>query len=202
MALIDLELDVPARVLPTDVSEYLLEANDRIRQFQHHNVIPGFVQSDFTRVYETLAVVVETHLAPGPTFCEWGSGFGVAAGLACLLGFHAHGIEIEPELIDHARALAEDFDLHVEFAHGTFVPPGREELTDDVDEFAWLVPGGADGHEELDLDPDDVDVVFAYPWPGEEAAVEQLFDACAAHGAVLVTYHGIEDVRVRRKVRD
>ena len=47
--------------------------------------------------------------------------------------------------------------------------------------------------------PDDFDVIFAYPWPGEEDVIMQLFDRYAAVGALLLTYHGIEELRIRRK---
>ena len=36
---------------------------------------------------------------------------------------------------------------------------------------------------ELGLDPDDFDIVFAYPWPGEEQIIFDLFASHAATGA-------------------
>ena len=42
-------------------------------------------------------------------------------------------------------------------------------------------------------------MIFAYPWPGDEEVVDALFLEFGAAGALLVTYHGIEGVRVRRK---
>ena len=49
------------------------------------------------------------------------------------------------------------------------------------------------------LEVTELDVVFAYPWPGEEEAVVDLFEAFAADGTLLVTYHGLEDLRLQRK---
>jgi hypothetical protein len=42
--------------------------------------------------------------------------------------------------------------------------------------------------------------VFAYPWPDEEAVTGELFERYAGTGAVLATYHGRDEFRVRRKV--
>jgi hypothetical protein len=64
---------------------------------------------------------------------------------------------------------------------------------------AWLVPGGDDGHALLGREPDDWDVVFAYPWPGEEHVIERLFDRFAERGALLVTWRGEKGARVQRK---
>jgi len=43
-------------------------------------------------------------------------------------------------------------------------------------------------------------VFFAYPWPEEHALIQQLFDAVALKGAILVVYHTDQDIRVFRKV--
>jgi hypothetical protein len=66
-------------------------------------------------------------------------------------------------------------------------------------EFAWLVTGGPCGHRELGLDPEDFDVIYAYPWPDEERLTADLFARVARPGAVLATYHGEGAVRLRKK---
>ena len=53
----------------------------------------------------------------------------------------------------------------------------------------------------MDLAPDDLDVVFAYPWPDEEHFIRDLFERHCAAGAVLVTYHGGEAFRMCRRRR-
>jgi hypothetical protein len=156
------------------------------------------VPSDFTRAYNVLRSLADADLAPGSLFCEWGSGFGVVACLAALCEFDACGIEIEDELVDAARQLADDFDLSVEFLRGSFIPRGSEACLEEGDGFAWLTTEAACTHQEPGLAPDDADVIFAYPWPDEEQVIGDLFDRHAAVGAVLVTYHG-EDFRLRRK---
>jgi hypothetical protein len=200
MPLTELELPPADRRdprLPGDVCAVLRAAERRIRRFQRRAHLPGFVPSDFAQVYAVLRGLAAADLAPGRLFCEWGSGFGVVTCLAALLDFDAFGIEIEAELVDAARRLADDFGLPAEFAHGSFLPPGRRP----DGEFAWLSTDGADGHAELGLAAEDFSVIFAYPWPDEEGLTERLFARHAGAGAVLVTYHGGDDFRLRRKAR-
>ena len=202
MPLVDVDFPEPAEALPRRMRALVTEGERRIRAFidARGGAVAGFVPSDFERVGQVLRAVVHQDLAPGRAFCEWGSGFGVVTLLAAQLEFSACGIEVDPELVEHAERLAADFEMDVEFACGTFVPHGGEDLTDVPQEFAWLLTGAACGHEELRVDPADFDLIFAYPWPGEEQVVEDLFERFAATSALLLTYHGMEDIRLRRKV--
>jgi hypothetical protein len=111
------------------------------------------------------------------------------------------GIEIEHKLVDIARQIADDHDIAVQFVCGSFVPAGIVPRVDWIDGVAWLTTEGSDGHEELELDPDDFDLVFAYPWPGEEQVIFDLFADVAAVGALLLTFHGMEGVKLQRKVK-
>jgi hypothetical protein len=120
--------------------------------------------------------------------------------LAALLDFDACGIEVEPELVDAAQQLADDFDLPVEFVQGSFLPAGYETGLEGANaEFAWLSTEAAPAYGPLGLDPDSFDVTFAYPWPDEEWVTERLFERHGRPGALLMTYHGGEDLRLRRK---
>jgi hypothetical protein len=197
MALTELNLPVGRPRVPGDVRAFLREADRRIRRFRRVHRVPGFIPSDFGRAYAVLAALADAGVAPGRLFCEWGSGFGVVTCLAALLDFDAFGIEVEPELADAAQELADDFGLPAEFARGSFLPSGAAALAGD--EFAWLTTDAPDAHEQLGLAPDDFSVIFAYPWPDEEALTGRLFDRYAGPGAVLVSYHGSEDFRIRRK---
>src|SRR5438132_12539251 len=189
MPLVDVTLPNAGGPVPADVRAYLVEAERRIEHFQRTARVPGFVPSDYERVYHTLQTVAAMTLAPGRRLCEWGSGFGVVAGLAAMLDFDAYGIEIEPELATAARQLAGDFDLPVELVCGSFIPWGGEDLVDVGSTFAWLTPDGGNAYEEIGLDPDDFDVVFAYPWPDEEGVIWSMFERYAGTGAILITYH-------------
>ncbi len=202
VTLIDLPLSLVPAAVPAEIRSFLREADRRIERFQRDSRVPGFVPSDFERAYGVLHALTTADLAPHNLFCEWGSGFGVVTCLAALLGFDACGIEIEGELVDAARQLADDFGLPVEFVRGSFIPRGGEAAARAGDEFAWLTTGAADAHEEMGIDAEDFGVIFAYPWPDEERLTAALFERYAAVGAVLVTHHGGEDFRLRRKTSE
>jgi hypothetical protein len=199
MPLVDIDLQIVDAALPGDIRSFLREAGRRIDQFQLDGHVPAFVPCDFERAYGVLRALAAADLAPGNLFCEWGSGFGVVACLAAQLDFDACGIEIEGNLVEAAQQLADDYGLPVDFAHGSFIPKGGESCLDGDSEFAWLTTETAGTHEKLGLGTDDFDVVFAYPWPDEEQATGDLFERFAAVGAVLVTYGGNAEFRLRRK---
>ena len=197
---IDLPLDGPPP--PAEVLNFLEDAEIRIAKYlsrRPHGVMPSFVPCDGRAVYHGLERIRARSLAPGDDFCEWGAGFGIAACLAAKLGYHSFGIEIEESLVSEAMSLAEDAGLDVQYACGTFVPEGGDHYLDLIEEFEWLKAGGDCGYTLLDYEPDEFDLIFAYPWPGEEAVIEGLFEQYAARGALLLTDHGDEGLRLRRK---
>jgi hypothetical protein len=195
MPLVDVELLLSDEPLPTAVADLIADAQQRVDEFsdRHAATVPAFVPSDFELAYRGLAAIQLQRLATGRRFIEWGSGIGVITCLADRAGFDAVGIEIEPQLVDIAEELAE-------FGRGSFLPPGAEPRLEMPDDVAWLATTGADGYEELEMEPDEFDVVFAYPWPGEEDVIFDVFADCAANGALLLTYHGQEGLRLQRKV--
>jgi hypothetical protein len=199
MSLVDVDLKPRPTAMPASVRAFLHEADRRIERYQQNSSVHGFVPSDHGRVFGALQALAESALAPGGRFCEWGSGFGVVTCLAAMIGFDACGIEIESELVDAARRLAEDFELSAEFVCGSFIPRGGECCLGDDGDYAWLTTRGDDLSGELGLSPDEVDAVYVYPWPDEERAVSAVFERYAAAGAVLLSYHGGEDFRLRRK---
>jgi len=197
MALEELTLVLGDEPIPEKAASLIAEGEQRIAQLGR--VLPGFVPSDHARVFMALRALRGGEWLTGDRFVEWGSGLGIVAGLASMLGYEAHAIEIEDQLVAEGERLTHDFGLEVEHAVGTFVPAGSEDLTAGTgDDLEWLQAGGADGHEALDRDPDEFDLVFAYPWPGEEEIVLALFERHAGRGAVLLTYRGLEGVRAHR----
>jgi len=203
MALVDVSLKPFAAPPDAATAAFLADAAARIDAFfeaRWQDPIVGFVPSDFATVWPVLAALAQQELAPGKRFCEWGSGFGVVAGLAAQLGFAAHAIEIESDLVLESRRLLAAHGLAVKLVCGSFIPRGGEPLAVIKAEMAWLLTGGADGHALLGVDADEWDVVFAYPWPGEEHVVLQLFERFAADGALLVTHRSEKGTRVQRKV--
>lgn len=195
----------PDRELPAEAEAFVVEAERRIQCFLESDEsleVPAFVPSDARTFWRALAWVKEEGHSSGRNLCEWGSGFGVNACLGSMLGFRAYGIETHGPLVREAERLARDFRLEVDFVRGSFLPPGADRITAEVqEEFAWLDEGGADGHDLLEMEPDDFDLIAAYPWPGEERTLDRIFDRYAARGSLLITYHGREGLRVRRKVR-
>ena len=182
----------------------LAEADQRIEDFVARRNLAGwvgFVPSDFALVDACLGWIVDNSLTSGSMFCEWGSGYGVVTMLASLREFNAFGIEVDAELVDEARQLADDFNIPAEFAHGSMIPDGHERLLKHLGDYAHLETDTPGGYGELDLEPDDFDLIYTFPWPGEEHFAEKLFDRCAADGALLLTYHGINDLRLQRRVR-
>ena len=209
MPLVDVEIPIGDAPLPGDVAAFLLEADRRVQQFVEHGAVrvTGFVPSEFETVYRALRAISEANLAPGVAMCEWGSGLGIVAALASTLDFDACGIEIEKELHDAAQKLADDYELPVELIHGSFIPADAQSFAeqayaDQSGEFCWLVTDADDAYTELGLEPDDFDLVFAYPWPGEESLIANLFERCASTEALLLTFNQFGTVRLQRKLAD
>lgn len=200
MPLVDLSLPPGPTDLPGDVRAFVRAAERRVWRFQRDRHVPGFVPCDFADTYRVLAGLA-ADLPAGTLFCEWGSGFGAVTCLAALLDLAAFGIEIDADLVEEARRLANDFELPAEFACGSFIPRGGERVLDPRAEYAWFTTGEPDGYDELGLGPADFGVTFAYPWPDEERAVTTLFEHYAAPGALLMTCHPDGEYRLRRKIR-
>ena len=206
MALQEIQLDWATQPPPDAAAQQLIDdAQDRIERFirvrQSNEPIPSFVACDFVMVNRALSAIVGGRLAPGPVFCEWGAGFAVAAALATLQGMGAYAIEIHRDLVDQADHLLRDHAIPVELAQGSLVPEGGDEIVDELAQQAWLLTGEHPAYDELGIDVCDLDLIFAYPWPGEEGLIEALFDAFAAEGALLLTYHGMNEMKLQRKIQ-
>tara|TARA_E500000305_G_scaffold111944_2_gene129810 strand:+ start:52484 stop:53113 length:630 start_codon:yes stop_codon:yes gene_type:complete len=207
VSLEEIEISNNDSFMPAEIVAFLHEADERVSQFLQASPrrATGFVPSDFKTVFHALQTITDTNLASGTSFCEWGSGFGIVTLLASMLEFAACGIEIEQELVDESRRMADDFGLPGEFVQGSFIPPGAESCVDEAyaennAEYSWLITDADDGYDELQLGPEDFDIVFSYPWPGEEYLITSLFEKYAAEGALLLTYNSLESVRLRRKL--
>jgi hypothetical protein len=195
----------PDSPLPDEVEAFVGAADALIDRFRTDagGRYREFVPSDYRVAYRVLRELREQDLGPGRVFVEWGSAFGVVTCLAAMLGFEAYGIEHEEELVVAARELATSADLAATFVCDTYLPSGFDMHTDAIGESRELIrtPLAVRTWEEtLGFSIEDVDVVYMYPWPGEGHFVEQLFDAVAAEGALLVTYHEIGEMAVQRRM--
>lgn len=163
------------------------------REVRRHAFHP-FVPADYPRV---LQLLVELR-APGLRFLEWGSATGVITIMADLLGFDACGIELDPKLVEIARALAMRFGSGARFAAGSFIPAGYEWKPRTGDARTGTIGTGVSGYAELGRALDEFDVVYAYPWYGEDPMMHDLLHARGRPGARLVLAGGAEVVRVYR----
>ncbi len=152
----------------------------------------AFVPADYVEAATALRL-----LRPqADTFLELGSGIGVIAITAALLGFDAAGIEIDPWLVDASEDLAREFGADASFAEGTFVPDEFREFVDGQDSEIPTIADGPLGYDALGRDLTEFDLVYAFPWPGLE---EMFFELMARHGragALFLTYGGLEGYRL------
>lgn len=173
--------------LPKDTVEALLrEGAEAWRDFLsgRGKLFHGFIPADLRGALEAL----EPLRHECQSFLELGSGIGVITILADLLGFEASGIEVVPELLDTSRRLAEQFDSGAQFVEGSFVPPEYRDQIDLLDAEFHTVTEGADGYEELGMEIGDFDLVYGYPWPGEEEWMTQLVRSGAGPHTRMLHY--------------
>lgn len=149
-----------------------------------------FVAADYGVVLEALVRL----RGPGQTFLEWGSATGVITIMADLLGFEAYGIEIDPRLVDQARELARRTGSGATFTVGSFLPTGYRWRNPAGDGRLGTIEQGDSGYLKLGRPLEDFDVVFAYPWAGEEPMMLDLMKVHGGAGArfLLHTADGIQ----------
>jgi hypothetical protein len=205
MTLNCIEFDSESVATPSEIVEFL-RAVDHLVESHRVNTptkIRGFVPSDYLAIYPCLKVVYDSHLLCGDRFCEWGSGVGLVASLAAMVGYESYGIEYDGNLCTVAEGIFEDFDVPVNLVNGSFIPDGVEDLVQD----AYATH---DGELALHTDPDraydeigyainDFDLIFAYPWPNDVELTHGIFDRCAARGAMLLAYYDADSIALYRK---
>ncbi len=196
--------------LPKPVRHFIQEADLRCDAFYTDRLnkrYPLYVPSEPAQVYSALKYISDQNLPLGQTFLEWGSGFGIATGFAALLGYEATGIEIEEFLVAGAEDLLAQQNIVATFICTNYIPAGFIEYenfgTTDIipDNFANSLDEPP-RYEDMDIDISEIDVFFAYPWPGEQAMMLKLFDALAGEGAILATYFGDKDIHLYRKLEN
>jgi hypothetical protein len=158
-----------------------------VRQQSFH----PFVAADYERVLHALLPL----RAPGLRFLEWGSATGVVTIIADLLGFEAYGIELDRQLVDIARRLAEKYRSRARFAEGSFLPAGYRWRPSDGDGRLGTIGQGASAYPQLGHALEDFDLVYAYPWGGEEPMMQDLMRSYGRRDARLLL-HGDNDVRL------
>ena len=208
MAYEQIEFESKAEDLPPKVQAFIDEADRRCDAFYESQLnirYPRYVPSEPAQVYAALKYVTEQGLPLGQTFLEWGSGFGVATGLAALLGYNATGIEIQEDLVAKAESLLEHEGIVATFIATSYIPEGFIEYenfgtTDIVRDNFDDAP--APSYADMNVDITEIDVFFSYPWPGEQEMMLKLFDALAGEGAILIAYFGDREINIYRKLDD
>ena len=208
---IDLQLDESP--LPKQVKNFLTEAESRIDKLfdtEKNRKVPRFIPSNAELVYKHLSAIFSGDFCLGNNYCEWGSGYGVGTCLASLLGFNSFGIEIEPSLVTASKALAKKTHIDVTIIESDYMPEGFD---------CYEGSGGAElirpenyvcgtnehldvSYEGMEINLDEVDVFFVYPWPGEQEFMLEFFQAIAADGALFLVYLGDDDFALYRKTAE
>ena len=165
------------------------EIYDRFdREVRDQNWHP-FVPGDYGGILQTLL----EFRAPGLKFLEWGSATGVVVIMADLLGFDACGIELDAGLVAIARTLAERYESRARFVAGSFLPTGYRWRPTTGDGRLGTIGQGVSAYAELGRGLDDFDLVYAYPWSGEEPMMLDLMRAYGNSKAHLLLHgdHGV-----------
>jgi len=150
------------------------------------------VHADYRHVARALA-----HLRPGAQrFLEWGSGVGTISIMADMFGYEAFGIERDARLVTRAEALAERFESRANFAVGSYVPSDLQDDPEFQNADFLTSTEGEPAYEELGERLADFDMIYAFPWPGEEELHLEIMRRCARPGSLLLLYASTDGIRL------
>lgn len=186
---------------PPAVAALVLDAETTARRLEQARKGFGFdrfIASDPAAVWTAL----NDPAVPRGRFLEWGSGLGLVTLLAAAAGWDAHGIDVDATLVSAARGLARRHGLAATFVEGDLFPRGYEPDPEVLDDDCMHDASGPDAYAALGLDLADFDVIYVFPWSGEEALFEDLFHRRAAADAVLMENLGSDGIRLLRRPRD
>ncbi len=156
--LIDLEIAGSGRALSAAALQLLTEGRARFKTVKVFDFVPCN--------YEMFWDILDAQ--PRGTFCEYGSGFGIATGLAELLGFDALGIELSPDLVAASRDLLGSQGLKARLELGDYLQ--RRDMAD---------------------------IYFTYAWPSHMQLIERHFVEIAKPHTKLLYCHGQNDIRCK-----
>lgn len=143
-----------------------------------------FIAADYDEVLHQLLPLRRLRTS----FLECGCATGVITIMADLLGFDACGIESDGDLVAIARRLADKYESTARFALGSFLPTGYEYRDATGDGRLGTLTLGDSGFPQLARSMEDFDIVFAYPWDGESAVLEDLMHRHGRSSAQLLLY--------------
>ena len=190
-------VDPALRARLVDLCEEGWEIWDRFDRTARTEDFHPFVAADYDVVLDALL----PFRAPGLKFLELGSASGVITIMADLLGFQAFGIELDAELVQIARALALQLDSGATFTQGSFLPQGYRFRPPDGDGRLGTIGHGPSGYLQMGHHMDEFDLVFAYPWGGEEPLMLDLLRVYGSPDAHLLLHTVNDGVKVYRQGR-
>ncbi len=161
-----------------------------VREHRWHSFVPA----EYGRILDALVPL----RAPGRRFLEWGSATGVIAIMADLLGFDACGIELDPSLVRMAEDLARRHGSRARFAAGSFLPTGYVYRPKGDDGRLGTVGVGESGYLKLGLPLEEFEVVYGYPWTGEESLMHDLMRRYGSPDAILLLHRVSGEVEAFR----
>ena len=165
-----------------DGYEHFQRFDTEVRRHEFH----PFVPAEYSEVEKLLAPIARE----GLRFLEWGSGSGVITIMADLLGFEAYGIELDASLVDVARDLARKHGSDAKFVAASFMPAGYTYRDPDGGNRTGTLGDGPSGYLALGRPLDEFDVVFGYPWHGEEAVMRDVFKRYGSPDSKLIIFPG------------
>lgn len=173
----------------------LWEQFDRtVREAEFH----PFVAAD----YDIVRAALRRLRAPGRRFLEWGSASGIITIIADLLGYDASGIELDPSLVTTAREIAARHGSGARFVAGSFLPTGYRWQPRDGNGRMVTIGEGPSGYLQLGRSLDEFDVVFGYPWGGEEPVMHDVMRQYGRRDALFLLYDTNVGVRIYRDGRE
>ncbi len=156
--LIDFELHGTGNELTEPARRLIEQGRARFKSVD----VFAFVPSNYEMLWDMLDAL------PRGRFCEFGSGWGIATGLAELLGFEALGIELAPELVQASRNLLSEQGLRAQIVEGDYLKRR-----------------------------DQADVYFTYAWPSHMRLIERHFVDLNLPQSKFLYCHGQNDIRCK-----
>jgi hypothetical protein len=183
-------LDRRLDALCADGWEIWQRFDDTFRRRRFHPFVPAD--------YDIARNLLSSLRVPGRRFLEWGSATGIITIMADIMGFDAYGIEIDASLVATAHEVASRHRSAARFVAGSFLPAGYRFRTRDGDGRTGTIADGPSGYIELGRALEDFDVVFGYPWRGEEAVMRDVMQRYGRSDALLLLYDSDNSVRSYR----
>jgi len=187
---VDGGLDSRLDALCADGWEIWQRFDDTFRRRAFHPFVPAD--------YDIARNLLSSLRAPGRRFLEWGSATGIITIMADMMGFDAYGIEIDAALVATAHEVASRHRSAARFVVGSFLPAGYRFRTRDGDGRTGTIASGPSGYLELGFALEHFDVVFGYPWAGEEAVMLDVMQRYGRSDALLLLYDSDNSLRVYR----